>query len=88
MVGAASHGLTVGAPAALFDIPWLVPNLGVPAYIYDVMPDGQQFLLIAPTGDRKCADHESTYQLAGRRFWRKELNVPTFGRRTQSLRRH
>jgi Tol biopolymer transport system component len=47
-----SGSLEFGTPRALFTIPFVAPPAGVSApYSYDVMPDGQRFLVLVPTGD-------------------------------------
>ena len=46
-----SRGLEFGTPNNLFSVPVLVGDEGVLAYTYDVMPDGQRFLVQAPAGD-------------------------------------
>jgi eukaryotic-like serine/threonine-protein kinase len=51
-VQAVSGSLELGTPRALFTIPFVAPPAGVSApYSYDVMPDGQRFLALVPTGD-------------------------------------
>jgi len=51
-VQAVSGSLEFGVPRALFTIPFVAPPAGVSApYSYDVMPDGQRFLALVPTGD-------------------------------------
>jgi eukaryotic-like serine/threonine-protein kinase len=51
-VQAISGSLEFGTPRTLFTIPFVAPPAGVSApYTYDVMPDGQRFLALVPTGD-------------------------------------
>ena len=47
-----SGSLEFGTSRALFTMPFVAPPAGVSApYSYDVMPDGQRFLVLVPTGD-------------------------------------
>jgi dipeptidyl aminopeptidase/acylaminoacyl peptidase len=50
-VRASSRGLEFGTPNNLFSVPGLVGDQGILAYMYDVMPDAQRFLVLAPAGD-------------------------------------
>jgi Tol biopolymer transport system component len=51
-VRASSRGLEFDTPNTLFSLPILAAGQGVsPSYTYDVMPDGQRFLVLAPAGE-------------------------------------
>jgi dipeptidyl aminopeptidase/acylaminoacyl peptidase len=54
-VRATPAALEFGAPSALFSIPIPLADQGVPEYTYDVMPDGQRFLALAPTSEADSA---------------------------------
>ena len=46
-----SGSLKLGTPQALFTIPLALASDDNARYSYDVMPDGQRFLALAPAGD-------------------------------------
>jgi hypothetical protein len=51
-VKATSGPLEFGTPRAMFTLPFAQAIRGdIAPYTYDVMPDGQRFLALAPTGD-------------------------------------
>jgi eukaryotic-like serine/threonine-protein kinase len=51
-VQAIADSLEFGTPRALFTIPFALSTSGdIAPYTYDVMPDGQRFLALAPAGD-------------------------------------
>jgi hypothetical protein len=53
-VRAASGSLELGTPNALFAIPVAAVSDNLARYAYDVMPDGQRFLALAPAADAEA----------------------------------
>jgi len=68
-VKTAPGALEFGTPSALFSIAIPIGDQGLPAYGYDVMPDGQHFLALAPTSE---ADSPSMTVVTN---WQAELSA-------------